>query len=331
MSFIFSKGSGVTDSAFGKSQEPICAIIEAKQEWFEKNSALPLLFKTKNSKHFAEKIASMTAMDDFLPVGEGGATPMIGMQEGFSKVIEPETWKGKFTMTQEMVEDGTLMSSGKPEAFSTSFYRSKEKFGLQLYANAVSGKDMTLNGRTFNTLSNDKVCQFATNHPSVVDKKKTQSNRFKLAFSVDNLSKVQTAMQNFQDDKGNYLSVAPNTIVIPNYAPIKRDVFAAIGADKDPNTANNGFNYQFGMWNVIINQELNSLITSTNCPWILMDSNYNDNYFGAVWLDRVPLTVRSDIDPNTDDNIWKGRARFTAAFNDWRFAAVSGVTDGSEL
>ena len=28
------------------------------------------------------------------------------------------------------------------------------------------------------------------------------------------------------------------------------------------------------------------------------------------WLDRLPLTVRSDIDPDTDANIWRGRARF---------------------
>jgi hypothetical protein len=42
------------------------------------------------------------------------------------------------------------------------------------------------------------------------------------------------------------LGLVPDTIIIPNDAMLKKEVFAAIGADKDPNTANNGFNFQFG-------------------------------------------------------------------------------------
>ena len=66
------------------------------------------------------------------------------------------------------------------------------------------------------------------------------------------LSAAETAMQNFKDDNGFVLNIAPDTIIIPNDYTLKRDVFAAIGADKDPATANNGFNYQYGRWNVIV-------------------------------------------------------------------------------
>ena len=58
-------------------------------------------------------------------------------------------------------------------------------------------------------------------------------------------------MQNFMDDNGNLLTLAPDTIIIPNDYSLKNAVFEAIGADKDPDTANNGFNYLFGRWNVI--------------------------------------------------------------------------------
>ena len=66
-------------------------------------------------------------------------------------------------------------------------------------------------------------------------------------------------------------------------------------------------------------------------PWILLDSKYNQTYGGAVWNDRVKLSVRSTIDDNTDANVWRGRSRFNAAFNDWRFAAVGGVASGEDL
>ena len=59
--------------------------------------------------------------------------------------------------------------------------------------------------------------------------------------------------------------------------PLKKDVFAAIGADKDPATANNGFNYTFGRWTVIVWQYLNQYLDlTTNKPWILADTNYNE-------------------------------------------------------
>ena len=50
-----------------------------------------------------------------------------------------------------------------------------------------------------------------------------------------------------------------------------------------------------------------------------------------MWFELVQLNVRSEIDPGNDANVWKGRARFTAGFNDWRFAAVGGVSGGTQL
>lgn len=126
-------------------------------------------------------------------------------------------------------------------------------------------------------------------------------------------------MQNFRGDNNEILDVAPDTIVIPNQYELKKAVFATIGADKDPNTANNGFNYQYGRWNVIVWPYLNQYLAAGAAPWMLLDSRYNEDYGGAVWLDRTPLEVRSRVDEGNDANVWQGYARFIAGFNDWRF------------
>lgn len=327
----FTEGSGLQDSIFGKSQEPIKMFLEKRGEAFEQASMLPELFNMGTSKHWGEKFTTMTAMDGFQPVGENGNYPVDGMQEGFDKFLEHMTWKNSFSLSREIVDDAKLMDLKKqPAGFITSYYRTREKFGAALLGAAVTGAtSVSFGGQKFDTTGADKVCLFSKAHPSKVGKA-TQSNMFADAFSNDALMAMEAAMQNVKGDNGEILDVAPTTILIPNDYTLKKDVFAAIGADKDPATANNGFNYNFGRWNVIVWPYLNQYITAGTKPWVLLDKNYNDEYGSAVWLDRVKLEVRSELASN-DANVWKGYARFTAGFNDWRGFAVGGVTGGDTL
>ena len=91
MSIIFSQGSGVADSVFGKSQAPIKAMIESGVEAFQQFSAVDKVFSMDTTKNYAEKYTSETSLGDFADVGENGAYPKISMREGYSKVIEPTT------------------------------------------------------------------------------------------------------------------------------------------------------------------------------------------------------------------------------------------------
>lgn len=328
----FGFGSRVNDSIFGISQAPIKAIIEKRAESFEQQSILPHVFNIGNTNKPMDKLTSMTAMDEFDPVGENGPYPLTGMQESYSKIIEQMTWKNSFTITQEAVEDSVAIDlRKKPAKFTAAYYRTRERFGARFFGEAVKGSDsFVLNGKVFNCQTADGKDLFATDHPSKVSGA-AQSNLFADAFSADALAAAEAAMQGFKGDNDEILAVSPNTILIPNLYALKKTVFAAIGADKDPDTANNGYNFQFGRWRVIVWAYLNEFITAGTAPWILLDSKYNEEYDGAVWLDRIPLAVKSDIDPGTDANVWRGRARFNAGFNDWRFAAVGGVTGGTQL
>jgi hypothetical protein len=329
----FGFNSHVADSVFGYSQAPIRAVIEKRAEAHESSNVLKKLFCMEKTNKPLDKITAMTAMDDFLPVGENGAHPAVDFQESYSKIIEQETWKSQFSITREAIDDAVAMDMRrKPQAFVDSYYRARERFGARMFGHAIKlDNDFTLNGKKFNCQAADGQDLFATDHPSKVSGA-AQSNYFADAFSADALIAMETAMQNFKGDNDNLLDVAPDTIVIPNLYALKKAVFAAIDADKDPLTANNASNaYIFGRWNVIVWAELNAYITSSTAPWILLDSRYNDKYMGAVWLDRVPLEVTSDIDGNTDANIWRGYSRFSAGFNDWRFAAVGGIASGTAL
>ena len=327
----FTEGSGLQDSIFGKSQAPIRMFLEKRGEAFEQASMGKELFSMGTSKHWGEKFTTMTAMEGFQPVGENGEYPVDGMQEGFDKFLEHMTWKNSFSLSREIVEDAKLMDLKKqPAGFVAGYYRTRERFGAALFGAAITkATSMKFYGKTFDAKCADGKGLFDTAHPSKLGKA-TQCNQFSDAFSVDALSAVETEMQGFQGDNGEILDVAPDTILIPNDYQLKRDVFAAVGADKDPETANNGFNYQFGRWNIIVWPYLNQFITKGTKPWVLGDSKYNEEYGGAVWLDRVNLEIRSELASN-DANVWKGYARFIAGFNDWRAFAVGGVSGGTEL
>ena len=328
----FSEGSGLNDSIYGKSQAPIRMLIEARAEAFEEKSILKELFMQDTSKHWAERYTSMTAMDGFDPVGENGAYPLDGMQEGYSKTLEHVTWKNSFSISRELMEDGKLIDlKKKPVGFVKSYYRTRESLGAALFGAALQGaKVADFRGKKFDATAADGATLFNAAHKSKV-KGANQSNMFSDAFSVDALAYAEAAMQNFKGDNNELVNVAPNTILIPNDAALKKAVFAAIGADKDPDTNQNGFNYQFGRWNVLVWNYLNQFTADGVQPWILCDLDYNTEYGGAIFTDRTALDVRSTIDENTDANVWRGYSRFTAGFNDWRAFAVGGVSGGTTL
>jgi len=327
---IFSEGSNLQNTIFGKCQEPIKAFMEKRAEAFEAESVLKDVFSMQGSTHFGEKFTSMTGMEGFKPVGENGAYPVDGMQESYSKFLENMTWKDSFAISREIMDDSNLIAlKQKPQAFITAYYRTRERFGAALFGNALQGNSTAaFEGKKFDTTTADGSVLFATNHPRKI-KSGTQSNKFSNPFSAEVLGAIETRMQSFTGDRGEVLDVSPDTIIIPNDYALKNDVFAAIGADKSPDTANNAFNYVYGRWNVIVWPYLNEFIASGTKPWILMDSRYNKDYNGAVWLDRVKLEVTSDKAKN-DANEWTGYARFIAGFNDWRFAAAAGIAGATD-
>jgi hypothetical protein len=79
--------------------------LETRGEEFEKNSIIKSLFQMSASKHYGEKLTSMTAMHGFMAVGENGTHPVDEMQEGYSKTLEHMTWKDSFAVSREIVED----------------------------------------------------------------------------------------------------------------------------------------------------------------------------------------------------------------------------------
>lgn len=328
-------GSGMNGTIYGDCQVPLKAFLESRGEAFQRESLLPYLYRMEKSRHWAERYSSETAMGDFEPVGEGGDYPKTGFEDGYFRDIVNMTFKQSFSVTQELVED-CLLGTMKQRAnkLVTAYGRTREKFGRILYAGGLYGTTVSYKGKTFACGSADGQALFSKTHPNKVDGAK-QTNLYKGTFTNTLLGKIETEMQNIKGDNGELLGVAPDTIWIPNDAALKDAVFSAVGADKEPTSGNNAFNYQFGRWNIIVDPYLTAALAdlgkSSEKPFFLLDSKFIELNDGPIFQDRVPLDVKSVIDNNNDNNVWQGRARFGAGFADWRFVAVGNMSTGTDL
>ncbi len=327
-------GSGLVDSIFGKCQVPLASYIEKQGEAFERESVMKYLFSFNPSRHWAEQYSSETAMDDFVPVGEGGEYPRTGFEEGYNRIIENMTFKQSFSVTQELVEDANLGAmKQRARKLITAYGRTREKFGRALYAGGIYGTTVNFGGKSFACNGADGLALFHKEHVNKVDGKK-QSNLYKGAFSATLLGKIETEMQQVTGDNGELLAVSPDTIWIPNDAALKDAVFSAVGADKEPTTSNNAYNVQYGRWNIIVDPYLTQMLQvmgKTDKPFFLLDSKFMQNGDGAIFQERKKLEVKSVIDQNNDNNSWRGRARFGAGFVDWRFVAAGNISTGKDL
>ncbi|MEX2395878.1 MAG: hypothetical protein WD491_02585 [Balneolales bacterium] len=327
---IFSKASGVNDSVFGKSQEPIKMYIEEKEQAFKNMSIIPHVYMEEETTNFAEKFSYETSHDDFEPVGENGAYPKSSLEVGYERVIEPEEWKNSFEITQTMIEDAKMgKAKRKADGFMNAYHRTREKFATFIINNGASiSANFGTKSKSFDISAADGKALFATDHPSKTGKGSTQTNLYANAFSYDALSYAEERMQNMKDDDGELLNLQPDTILIPNKAMLKKLVFDAVGSDGIPDTANNSYSFQCGRWNVVWSPYLSNPSAATSDVWYILDSQYNKVNAGLVWLKRIELSLKSYVDENTDANIWKGRARFGAAPNDYRPISASYVGSG---
>lgn len=333
MSITFSELGGLNDPIFGKHIDPITMMMEKRAEEQEQKSLLPYLFAMENSDKYSETLGDMTNMDEWMPVVEGGAVPVTGMHVGFTKNITHVTFMQSFGVTRQAIKDGKILNlKGRPAQFVAGYYRGRETIGSGLFGAALKQDSFfEYNGHKFSATCADGLPLFHKEHPSADKKVKTkQCNCFSDPFSIEALDAVETEMQNFCGHNNDLLTIQPTTIVIPNSATMKRKVFAAIGADQDPNGSGNGFNYQYGRWRVIVNNKLNWLLKLGLEPWFLMDEDYNKDAYGAVWFDREELDITTNIEPNRVLK-WNGYARYGLGFNDWRAFAAGGMPQGIKL
>ena len=162
---ILSEASGQLKELYGELQYPIASIVLDMAEATEKKSIARKIFTERKSTNSVESYGSVTAVDTFAPVGENGAYPTGGFESGNFQDLRNMTWKGSFSISREMHDDVKAIDLNTvPGAFFSDYERKFEYFFAGLLANAVLGKEFSMNGQTFKTSSADGVSMFSKAH-----------------------------------------------------------------------------------------------------------------------------------------------------------------------
>ena len=320
---------GLMDTFKGKSLFPVYKVINDKNtDWQGKNAVLKDIFNPSKHNAFGFRIADEVGIGDFSVTGEGNGYNLSTVTPGFTSDFSFYEWTNSFEVTKTMMEDNiTSQVAKKAGLFGISEARTREKFRAALLGGAKSGTTVTFCGTSFKTTTADGKALFATDHTGKDGG--VQSNKFANALDATGFGKVITAVQNFKDDKGDAVMLNPDTIIIGNYGGTKKSLFDVIGGDKAPGTGNDGFNYLFGNWRVIVSPLLNAYLSEGE--YIVLDSEYNKMSDGAVWGDRIEPEFETLLTEATRNFKMLGRSRYVAGFHDWRAFAIGGVSGATTI
>ena len=337
---LFTVSGDLANSIFFKDlYAPLKSIVIEKYTEYATTDTFKDVFKEVMSDSFAESYTSMTDLiGGFEQISEGGVPKISERIEGYKKFVENFNYANSFVVTRNAIQDNKISGAIKGlTLMMRNYWLSRNHEAGAFLVNAVNG-NTTYKGKTMDITSADGLSLFNTAHTSKVQGVANQSNKYAgisaeqangIYFSSDLLAKAETVMQNIKDDNGEIAGIAPDTIIIPNDATLKKQVFGVLGATQIPETNGNAFNYLCGRYNVIVSQELNDL--ATDHIFFLLDSNYNSSVDGLIYQNREALRVRAYTKDDTENVVFAGADRHCYSAIDWREIMAFNVTGGSAL
>lgn len=280
------------------------------------------IFNTETSQRAYEEYQGIGELD-----AEGWSsfekTGKVGYDQfapGFLQRLEHREFAKGIQVKRTLMEDNLYPDAGIPSSVNQRVAKladsaavQREKSAAELFNNALVDTGTDIDGFPF--AGSDGVGLVSAAHPnSPSDKTNVQSNEFELALSGDNVIVVKRAMRKFKDDRGELISVTPDTLIVP---PELAETAAIINLSTlDPTSANNAVNVNKGRWNII---EWDYL-TDSNL-WFMVDSVLKSQHL--VWLDRVAPEFESESDGDTMTAKFRGYYRYSRGYDDWRWLAGS--------
>lgn len=346
MAIIFNIDEGVKRSEFGILETPIKAAIVNKAEPFEKQSLIKNYFIVRSTDRFEERFRSEgRTMGEFKLSDDLEEYPLDDNGEGFAKSFGVVEWKNSFVVSKQLLEDGdTAQIRRLSEQLVKGFYRGREYFARDLINGGLTGSYSytRLNGavKNFDCTTLDSIDGSLTqayrvplfsvahrlpeNHLEIGGKPVVQANKFGVSNTggidleddplavekvTDLLGQIRAYGRQLLGEDGKTAGYTFNKIIVPTHYRLKKVLSEAI---KDDST-----------WSLIEDEYLDSKtgFAEAEKAFLVVSSEALGDTEGAVWLDRVPLTIKSYIEEKNDANIWKGRARYGAGFVSYRHIA----------
>ena len=329
---IYSKNSGIADSAIGKLETPIKMVIEHESDVLTKKGGVcDWLFNIEKSSKFGETIVGQNEFDVFHAATEGEGAENDNIIETYRKFIEHIQFMKEFTITAEMMEDANFGVAAdakrRAENFTRAYYKTMHKIceyalakghvgsgffaGAHLDLNAPDGNPLFYSKHTY---GKDLGVQSNFFWGDIFGSGEADRRPLTQVFE-EALSELSVKLRNMKDENGEALGYTADTIILPGNRPLAETVAKKVcGSEGALGNGYNDINLQFGNWNIVIMPGWQT----EDDRVMIMSSEANRNLSGNMFFNRVPLTVSNWVDHHTGNYIWGGRCRFGVGFGNYK-------------
>jgi hypothetical protein len=268
---------------------------------------VPELFDFDSATKTTEDIrySQTGTLDDW--VAFEGTVQYDALNQGYDVTGTPLEFTKGVQIRRKLFDDGMYhVMDQKPKAMATSYMRTRQKHAAQVFTGAFSAAN------SFYTHS-EGVALCSASHTTTAPATSTAtgfSNLGTAALTAVAVAAARIQMRGFRGDRAERIHVMPDELWHPpNLYEIAEEISRSQGK---LDTANNNINvhegaYKLHDWEYMSNAK----------DWFMSDSvGRRDN---LKWWDRVPVEFAHVEDFDTLIAKWRGYARYSWLWIDWRW------------
>jgi len=284
------------------------AIFDIQRTALAAEAKAPMLFNVQGSTKAVEYDLGVGGFGDWKEYE--GAIEYDDNEQGFRTSYTHVEFARGFKVERRLVDDDQYnVINKKPAGLAMAAMRKREKDAASVFNNAFAAAP----------LGGDGYCLCSASHPYSPSNATAISNAGSTGLSYDSVVATRELMRAFVDDKGELVSVRPDTILVP--AELEEEAWALVKTMNKVDVADMHANFVASqIRNVIVWDYL----TDAN-NWFLIDSQLAKLYLN--WFDRIPIEFA--MDPTSDFRLearFRGYMRYSYGWSDFRWVYGHAVT-----
>lgn len=271
------------------------------------------IFKPVEMRTISEEFAGYAGLAGIPEVDEAEEFGEDAIMHTYDTTLTAKKYGQLISISYELLEDDLSGAVEKAKYGSRALLRKAEGLGSSVFNNGFN---------TSYTSYGDGLPLFSTAHTRA-DGGSNQSNASAsgIVLSEANLETGILAMRNQLDDRGNLISVVPNTLVVP--PALEKEALIITKSSNRSATSDNDANaynlkeYTGGQLNVVVWDYLGAAAGGSDTAWFLQSSA--DHQVNWGWR-RKPAVKRLDESVGAKNEIyyWKMSLRAAYGWRDWR-------------
>lgn len=272
---------------------------------------IPTIYDVMKSNDSHETWSDVGTLPDFTQFS--GTVNYQSMNQGYDVTATHVPFASGIQIERELYDDDRHnVWQKRPAALAESYHRTRQGHAARVYNFAASVDTFFYN--------NSEGVALASNSHTTTSGASTSTgfdNLTTASLSAVAVASARIQMRNFRGDQANRISVMPDKLVIPvDLYEVAHEIVKSSGK---VDSANNNSNVHKDAYEIM---DWEYLTDSNN--WFMEDSSMRKQFL--IWFDRIPIEFAMAEELDTLVAKWRGYARYSWMWTDWRWLLAGVVS-----